>query len=169
MKYIKTKANVIALITLFLISVLAIVNINSINKKLELSELNNNKNKIKINYLENKINSELNTYLVLDKNNVGLWINAFDIKYPEIVLNQSILESGNNYFSNNARLNNNIFGFQKSEDSKLLFNHWIESIIYYKKWQDKYYENGDYYLFLKKYGYASDTMYINKLKQFKNE
>ena len=75
-----------------------------------------------------------------------------DIKFPMIVLKQAVKESGWLKCENCALSNyNNIFGFQ--DTAYLQFDHWTESIVYYKKWQSRKLETGtiDYYEFLKQY------------------
>jgi len=106
----------------------------------------------------------LRNSLELNNNNLLMWIMILDIKYPQIVLKQSIQECGWDYRSNRALKYNNLFGFQHSNDDVLKFKHWLESVFYYKKWQDKYYKGGDYYLFLDNYKYATDSLYTYKLK-----
>lgn len=84
------------------------------------------------------------------------------IKYPDVILRQACLESG--WFTSLAwRKNNNPFGFV-GKDGYILFNDWKSAIAYYKTWQDKYYKSGDYYLFLEKIKYATDTNYVATLK-----
>lgn len=86
------------------------------------------------------------------------------IKCPKIVLKQSILETGWYKCSNCSYDHNNIFGF-RYKHKYLEFDTWQESVAYYKKWQDKRYEKGDYYAFLKRIGYATSKTYIQKLKK----
>ena len=50
------------------------------------------------------------------------------------------------------------------------FFDWTKSVRYYKRWQLRKYNGGDYYLFLKNVGYAEDTLYLKKIKWIiKNE
>ena len=65
---------------------------------------------------------------------------------------------------------NNIFGFYS--DRYLEFDHWIESVAYYKKWQDKYMpiaicNNDEYLIWLKEFGYFTDENYIKKVNDIK--
>jgi len=85
-----------------------------------------------------------------------------DIKHPEIVLRQACLESS--FFTSSLwRRANNPFGFfYKGE--YLTFNHWKDAVDYYKTWQNKRYEGGNYYLFLDRIGYAEDSLYEIKVK-----
>jgi len=100
----------------------------------------------------------------LNQENVLYWLNYFEVQYPEIVLSQSIQECGWKYESFRAQEYQNVFGFETSAGA-LTFGHWIGSVVYYKKWQDTYYQEGNYFDFLQSYGYAADTLYVKKLKQ----
>lgn len=88
-----------------------------------------------------------------------------NVKYPEIVLKQAKLETGN-YKSNYYIKNYNLFGFRTKNGYKK-YNYWVDACKDYKKWQDKYYKKGDYYNFLLDIGYAEDTIYIYKLRHIK--
>jgi len=87
-----------------------------------------------------------------------------EIKYPEIVLAQSVLETG--WFKSRRCLeDHNLFGF-RTKKGYLLYDTFYDSITSYKKWQVKYYRgNEDYYEFLARINYAEDTMYIPLVKQ----
>lgn len=99
------------------------------------------------------------------------------IKHPKIVMAQFRLETGNGT-SKKCRVYKNLFGMKyptqrettalgKADDGYAYFSDWKSSIIDYKIWQDTYY-NGeeDYYIFLKRMGYATSKKYIKKLKEF---
>ena len=90
------------------------------------------------------------------------------VKCPEIVLAQSILETGWYKCTNCSRDVNNIFGLWNSRKKEYFpYNSWEESIGgYLRGIQRKYNSNDykDYYEFLTKLGYASDPKYIDKLK-----
>jgi hypothetical protein len=91
-----------------------------------------------------------------------------EMEYPDIVLAQAKLESGN-FTSNRFIKYNALFGFQKSESNIIKYKSWKESVIHYKCWQmNRLKEDENYYNFLIRVKYASDTNYINKLKQFKD-
>ena len=89
-----------------------------------------------------------------------------NVKFPEVVTSQSVLETGW-YKCQNCSLNkNNIFGFYS--DRYLTFDHWMQSVAYYKEWQDKYMpiaicNNDEYLQWLKDFGYFTDENYINKI------
>lgn len=89
----------------------------------------------------------------------------YEIKYPEIVLAQAVLETGH-YRSKLCKESNNLFGLYNNRKKDYFhFIHWSESVEAYKNFiQYKYQEGEDYYNFLSRIGYASDTLYIPKLK-----
>ena len=86
-----------------------------------------------------------------------------EVKHPEIVLAQSILETGW-YKSYGCTNRKNLFGFYWKGAFKE-WSTWQQSVKYYKDWQDRHYKGGDYYQFLEDRGYAEDPEYINKLKK----
>ncbi len=96
------------------------------------------------------------------------FIISLDIKNPNIVLNQAKLETGN-FTSDRFKKYNALFGFQTSDIQIVKYNSWKESVIHYKTWQMfRLKDSENYYDFLKRVNYASDTNYIKKLKQFKD-
>ena len=91
---------------------------------------------------------------------------------PEIVLAQSILETGH-YTSKNCIERKNLFGMTggvKTEDNVYgykIYSDWRESIADYKAWQDRNFHPeycGTYYDFLESVGYAESPEYCNKLR-----
>lgn len=87
------------------------------------------------------------------------------ILYPKVVLKQAICETG--HFESDICLNNkNLFGFCTNK-GYLMFETYEDCIKYYKDWQMRHYKGGDYYSFLKDYGYAEDTNYVSVLKQIR--
>lgn len=93
----------------------------------------------------------------------------YEVKYPEIVYAQAILETG--HFKSDLCINdNNLFGLYNSKEKKYYtFNHWSESITAYMDFvQYKYKPPNDYYKFLLDIGYAKDPNYISKLKGIVN-
>ena len=93
---------------------------------------------------------------------------AQEIDYPEIVLAQAILETGN-YTSYSCRERNNLFGLRKRDGSYMTFDHWTNSVHAYKKYIQKYKtvpEN--YYKFLDDLGYAEDSIYVLRVKSVQN-
>ena len=93
----------------------------------------------------------------------------YEVKHPQIVYAQAILETG--HFKSNVCLNyNNLFGLYDSKNKDYYkFNHWAESIVAYKEWiQKKYQPPNNYYVFLEEVNYASDKEYISILKSIVN-
>jgi len=108
----------------------------------------------------------INTSSELTIANVKIALEEHGIQHADIVLRQSILETGW-YKCTSCSLNkNNIFGFWYKK-KYIAFDHWSESIAYYKRWQDRHYKGGDYYAFLKKVGFATSQTYVQKLKSIK--
>jgi len=92
-----------------------------------------------------------------------------NIKHPQIVLAQSILETGWYTCKNCSMDKNNLFGLWDYRNKKYFeYDIWQESIGGYKRGiQNKYFKKDykDYYHFLSEIGYATDPQYITKLKQ----
>lgn len=90
-----------------------------------------------------------------------------EIQYPNIVMHQAKLETGN-FTSPRFIKYNALFGFQTSDTDVIKYKSWKESVIAYKAWQMKRLKtNEDYHRFLIRVHYAADSNYIKKLKQFK--
>ena len=90
----------------------------------------------------------------------------YEVDHPEIVYAQAVLETG--WFTSSLCLNShNLFGLYNSKKMRYYkFNHWSESVVAYKDWiQRRYKPPNDYYRFLEGINYASDPLYIRKLKQ----
>lgn len=86
-----------------------------------------------------------------------------NVKYPKIVTAQSIQETGW-YKSYNCTKRNNLFGLRYNHKYKV-FNHWKESVTYYRDHIQNRYKNGEnYYDFLDRIGYASDSLYNQKIR-----
>ena len=91
-------------------------------------------------------------------------LECFDVKCSTIVLKQAKFESGN-YTSRLAVQDKNIFGLFCSTSGKYyIFEHWIESVLAYKKLIQNKYKGGDYYEFLEGLPYASDGNYCEKVR-----
>ena len=102
---------------------------------------------------------------------LGIWLLKGSIKpafvqHSDIVYAQAILETGH-FKSVGCLEHNNLFGLYNSKTKRYYrFNHWSESVIAYREWiQRRYKPPEDYYRFLSRIRYASDTTYIVKLKQ----
>lgn len=89
----------------------------------------------------------------------------FGVEYPDIIVAQSILETGH-YHSNNCIKHNNLFGLYNSKRGQYYkFDTWWKSVVAYRDMiQYKLRDNEDYYKFLTRIGYAEDPEYINKVK-----
>ena len=89
----------------------------------------------------------------------------YDIQHSNIVIAQAILETGH-FRSNMCKTKNNLFGlYNSSKNEYFSFNHWSESVEAYKKMVQYKYKEGDYYHWLDSIGYATDSLYVYKLKQ----
>lgn len=88
---------------------------------------------------------------------------AEGIQHPKVVLAQAKLETGN-YTSLLCKNKHNLFGI-KGKRGYRTFSTYTECIRYYKDHiQNRYDGHSDYYVFLKRIGYASDPKYVTKLK-----
>lgn len=88
-----------------------------------------------------------------------------DIKFPEIVLAQAKLETGN-YTSPVFKNRHNLFGLYSTANKQYYrFNNWLESVYFYRDNIQSRYSEGDYYHFLELIGYAEDPDYVYKLKR----
>jgi len=92
--------------------------------------------------------------------------NKTEIKHKEIVYKQVIQETRWLKCTKCSLDYNNLFGFYWKK-KYLVFSSWEDSIIYYEQWQKRHYIKGDYYEFLKNRPFATDPMYISKLKHIK--
>lgn len=71
-----------------------------------------------------------------------------NIKFPEIVTAQAIVETGWFKCKDCTLEDNNLFGFN-SGGNYIKFSSWRKSVNYYKEWQTKYYKDQkNYYNFL---------------------
>ena len=86
------------------------------------------------------------------------------LPHPEIVLAQARLESGN-FKSTRAKRDHTILGI-KHGTRYAKYARWQDCVADYKRRISSRYKGGDYYVFLRKIGYAQDPEYINKLKRF---
>lgn len=92
-------------------------------------------------------------------------LRQYDVKFPQIVAAQALLETG--YFTSRVCLeNNNLFGLRRpSNGNYYTFNSWEESVKAYKDYVQYKYKSGNYYLFLDRIGYAEDRAYLNKVRR----
>jgi flagellum-specific peptidoglycan hydrolase FlgJ len=88
----------------------------------------------------------------------------YEIQQPDIVVAQAILETG--LFKSDLCIeHHNLFGLYNSRIKEYYhFNHWAESVKAYRNKVQYRYQNGDYYDWLERIGYAEDSLYVSKLK-----
>ena len=101
----------------------------------------------------------------LNIKNLMAVLRQYDVKFPQIVVAQALLETG--YFTSRVCLeNNNLFGLRRpSNGNYYTFSSWEESVKAYKDYVQYKYKGGNYYNFLDGIEYAEDGEYINKVKQ----
>lgn len=105
--------------------------------------------------------------------NLVFYLQSCDIKHPDIVLAQMLLETGN-FQSAIFCENNNLTGMKVprkrattatgSNRGHAMYPHWTASVMDYKLYQQKFC-GGDYYSFLSKSKYAEDTLYTRKVRR----
>ena len=104
------------------------------------------------------------------KEEVYNYLLEIECKHPEIVYKQVMFETKHLKCTNCTMDYNNLLGWRYNHKN-LVFNHWKESLDYYKDWQirRKYKESEDYYEFLKRvWGVSDMDWYIGILKRIKN-
>lgn len=132
---------------------------------------------------ENKKNNlqEVIEFTPCYKDSIANFLIELKVKYPHIVLSQSIIESGN-YTSKIFLENNNPFGMKLSwnrattalgiKNGYAYYSNLRDAIIDYAFMQSSYYRSAkteeDYYLLLQK-SYAEDKEYINKVRKIANK
>ena len=78
---------------------------------------------------------------------VAAYCDRIGIKHVDIVVAQSIEETGWYKCTDCSLDHNNLFGF-RWKGAYLKFESWEESCDYYLRWQNKWYKDQDYYEFL---------------------
>jgi len=93
-------------------------------------------------------------------------LHKYEIRNKDVVMRIAIHET--NWFkSRRAIEDKNIFGFMTGKN---VFESYDEAVIAYKKRVGNRRKSGeDYYVFLKRIGYAEDPNYIKKLKRINYE
>jgi uncharacterized FlgJ-related protein len=117
--------------------------------------------------------------LTLD--NARKFIEKINVRFPDVVLAQCIIESGN-FQSNLSKTNNNLLGMKQPGQRPTMsfepkrgyanFDTWKHCIIDYAFWQARYVRNcntEDEYLDYLARNYASDKNYRNKIISVINE
>lgn len=99
----------------------------------------------------------------------GLWeaMEYYGIHHQDIVYAQAYIETGN-FTSSGCKKKNNLFGLMSGKSLRR-FNHWSESVKFYKEKIQSRYKGGDYYSFLKRIKYASSPTYNQTLKKIVNK
>lgn len=132
---------------------------------------------------ENKKNNlqEVIEFTPCYKDSIANFLIELKVKYPHIVLSQSIIESGN-YTSKIFLENNNPFGMKLSwnrattalgiKNGYAYYSNLRDAIIDYAFMQSSYYRSAkteeDYYILLQK-SYAENKEYINKVRKIANK
>lgn len=108
-------------------------------------------------------------HLTLNKENLLQELKAQEVAFPEIVVAQALLETGN-FKSASCTKDNNLFGLRNRNGSYMVFSHWTESVTAYKKYIQRWKNPPvDYYSYLKNLGYAENPNYTVILKQLVNK
>jgi uncharacterized FlgJ-related protein len=113
---------------------------------------------------------------VFSKEKVVTMLNELNVKYPHIVLAQSMIETGK-WKSKIFMENNNLFGMKEAKQrittaggtqyNHAYYNHWRESVYDYAFYQCRYLHNinseNEYFQYLGA-SYAEDPNYLNTIK-----
>lgn len=152
------------------------INISGTKDYVSIYDQDLSKYDIKVSYKNKPDFSKVNDNAYLCDTSIMLdMIEYHKIKHKYVVLRQAVWESGWFSCGQCSMRYNNPFGFRlkskANEDNPkgyLKFDCIEDAVIYYKKWQDKHYKNGDYYQFLIDRHYAHDSYkYIKHLKSLK--
>lgn len=116
--------------------------------------------------LSRAILSEPDFFYLSPKDGLKEALEYYNVKNPEIVYAQAVLETGN-FKSGLSVKHGNLFGLKRRDNRYMTFDHWSASVIAYRdkvqyKWREE--KGEDYYDFLTRIGYAEDPLYIQKLK-----
>jgi murein DD-endopeptidase MepM/ murein hydrolase activator NlpD len=101
----------------------------------------------------------------LNLTNLSSVLEQFGVKFPKIVMAQSLLESG--YFTSHVCLEyNNLFGLRRPSDgSYYRFEKWEDSVKAYRDYVQYKYRGGNYLDFLQNIGYAEAPGYTSQVKR----
>lgn len=114
---------------------------------------------------------------LLTKENLWQVINEMDIKYPDLVFAQAVLETGH-FKSVNCKVNNNLFGMKlprvretvatKGTKGYARYVDWVQSVYDYKLYQDYIFSKKNYsrtqYMSMLDKVYCESKNYTTKLK-----
>ena len=123
------------------------------------------------------------THPSIDRNqltleNVYYWIKKYNIKEPDIVLCQCVLETG---YLKHVYNKNNIFNFKyskrysvgigRNKSNHAEYSHWVDCVEEYYHWQNRrtIKKGENYYQFLVRYKYAEDPNYVKKLQMIRKK
>lgn len=114
------------------------------------------------------------------KDKLVLMLSNLNVKYPHIVLAQSIIETGS-WSSKIFIENHNLFGMKKAtrrittaggtQNNHAYYNHWRESVYDYAFYQCRYLHSiktEDQYFQYLSASYAEDPSYVEKVKKISN-
>ena len=101
----------------------------------------------------------------LNIENLAKVLEQYHVKYPKIVIAQSLLETG--YYTSRVCWEcKNLFGLRRPSDgSYYKFDRWEDSVKAYRDYVQYKYKGGDYLQFLNRIGYAEDKSYVLKVRQ----
>lgn len=115
-----------------------------------------------------------------DINTIYQYIKSVNIKYPEVVISQIILETGN-LTHNDIVKTNNLFGmkcaksrphtYKSCSNDYAVYSTWKHSVLDYALYQSKYIGSkteNEWIEFLAK-NYAEDSKYANKIRKVKSQ
>jgi uncharacterized FlgJ-related protein len=119
--------------------------------------------------------------LEFSEENLVELMKEWNVRFPHIVLAQSMLET-NNYKSSIFKENHNLFGMKEAKRRVTIskgtnrnhayYNSWIESLLDYGFYQSHYLNDirteQQYYNYLSQY-YAEDGSYVEKIKKIVKE
>ena len=119
--------------------------------------------------------------LEFNKENLMIVIKSCGIRYPDIVMSQSILETGS-FRSSIFKEANNLFGMKLARSrpttaigeysGHAMYDHWTQSVMDYALYQSAYLRKlktrEQYYDYLSQ-NYAEDPNYVTKLKRYEEK
>ena len=105
---------------------------------------------------------------VINEENLREELEAREVDYPDIVVAQAIVETGN-FTSGSCTEDNNLFGLRNSDLTYKKFPHWTQSVVKYKECAQSYTKKPateqEYYEHLKRIGYAENPAYADVIRE----